>query len=117
MGGLPMSVDPLEEMARDSKPVRRSSVPQPARIDVATLAQIDDLNYEIMILQQRMNELIVATNMHNRYMDDFRSRFNNMLKHRWYRFIMWVWPFGLPEYHKYELIPVFIYRDRKPRMR
>lgn len=112
-----MSVDPLEELSRDSKPVRRASVPKPARIDVATLEQVDELKYEIMVLQKRMNEIIVATNMHNNYLADFRARFGALLKHPWYRFLMWVWPFGLPVYRKHPLIPVFIYRDRKPRMR
>lgn len=117
-----MTIDP-HALARDSKPVMRNSSrvtqpkPEPVRIDVATEEQIADLKYEVAEMKLRMNECIVAMNMHNSYLADFRARFNKLLGYRWYRFIMWLWPFGLPVYDKHKTIPVFIVRDRKPRMR
>lgn len=122
MGGGTVSIDPYE-LAKDTKPVVRNSPHrtqakiEPVRVDVATEEQIENLQYEMFELKMRMNACIVAMNMHNNYLHDFRSRFNSMLRHRWYRFIIWVWPFGLPEYQKHKTIPVFIVRDRKPRMR
>ncbi len=120
-----MTLDPVDHaaLARDSKPIPRNSPHrtqarvEPVRIDVATEEQLDNLRYEMFEVKMRLNEVIVALNMHNAYLNDFRSRFSSLLAHRWYRFIIWVWPFGLPEYKRHKLIPVFIVRDRKPRMR